>query len=208
MLTPETIEQIERRALEIQADIERKSGPYYAEIVPGSEPLWHLLATVPTAENDAIDQLSARRFGVWSPEAEVIRMVRGRKVAQRRRLFPGHVLLFVWDVMAHWRRIMNNPAVTRILSVDERPVVVPFKDIRDLQVIEFYGVEALTPRRRHWRKKKGRMVSTGPDVISISPKSYWSDVTTLDDDGRNRLLHKALGLEVPRTDDSSLRLSG
>lgn len=194
MLSTETRRQIERRALEIQAAIEEKTGPYSAEIVPDASPLWHIATTFAAAESDALRFLSERGFGCYVPYFETYSIRRGRKIVHQRSLFPGHIFLFVWDVKRHWRRIMACPGVARILTVDERPVVVPFDAIYRMQAIEFSGIEALRPKPRRRRKKHLRAESDQDEIISISTKSYWREMVTLDDDGRNRLLHRALGV--------------
>ena len=41
-------------------------------------------------------------------------------------MFPGLVFVFVWDVLAHWRRIMACPGVQSIMvDGNEKPVIVP-----------------------------------------------------------------------------------
>lgn len=197
MISRETFRQIESRALQIAADLDAKLGPYSAEIVPEVRAQWHVAATVPAHEDKAIKFLSARGFGVYAPAFEVTHIARGRKITRYRPLFPGHLFLFVWDIKRHWRRVKQCPGVARILCIEEEPVVVPYPAIHRMQAIEFSGIEALQPKRSRRRKKKGRIYDTGPNIISVSPKSYWAGIEKLDDDGRNRLLHKALGLDAP-----------
>lgn len=205
MLSPKTIDQIERRALEITAELDVKLGPYRAEIVRRgnlndaiSEARWHVAATVPAGEEDAIRFLAARGFGVYLPVFETIHLVRGCKVNRYRPLFPGHIFLFVWDIKRHWRRIKACPGVARVLCVEENPVVVPPESIYRMQAIEAVGMEALMPKRSRRRRKRGRIIEpNGHEIISISPKSYWHGIERLDDNDRNRLLHKALGIETP-----------
>lgn len=193
MLAPQTRDEIERRALEITADIERKLGPYRAEITPGASPLWHIVTTFAAAD-EALHHLSDRGFGCYVPYFERTILRRGRKIALQSALFPGHIFLLVWDIKRHWRRIMACAGVAKILTVDERPVVVPFDAIYRMQAIEFSGIESLRPKPRRRKKHQRAMDSKDGDVISISTKSYWREIVTLDDEGRNRLLHTALGL--------------
>lgn len=196
MTDTSALDTIKRRAIEITAELDAKLGPYPAEIVPTVTAQWHVAATVPACEDKAIKFLSARGFGVYAPAFEVTHLARGRKVKRYRPLFPGHLFLFVWDIRRHWRRIKACPGIARILCIEEEPVTVPYDAIHRMQAIEFTGIEALKPKRRSWRKKKGRIIEAGPNIISISPKSYWHGIERLDDDSRNRLLHKALGLEA------------
>lgn len=194
MLAPKTRDEIERRALEITADLDRKLGPYRAEIVPSASPLWHIATTVAAGEGVALEFLSDRGFGCYIPYFENTIMRRGRKVDLKRSLFPGHIFLFVWDIARHWRRIMACPGVASILTVDERPVVVPFDAIYRMQAIEFSGIESLRPKPRRRKKHQRALDSKDGDVISISTKSYWREIVALDGDERNRLLHRALGI--------------
>lgn len=194
MLAEETREEIERRALEIQAELEEKLGPYRAEIVPDASPLWHIATTYAAEEGEAMKFLADRGFGVYIPYFEKDTIRRGRRVPVQSSLFPGHLFLFVWDIKRHWRRIMSCPGVAKILTVDERPVVVPFDAIYRMQAIEFSGIQAVQPKPRRRRKGALREALHDNDIISISTKSYWEKVIELDDDGRNRLLHRALGI--------------
>lgn len=188
----DVLDRIKRRALEITADIERKLGPYRAEIVPGCDPLWHVAITA-KGDNAPMKWLSERGFGCYSPCLELTSIIRGRKVTHQKPLFPGHIFIFVWDIKHHWRRIKACPGIARIMTVEERPVVVPFEAIYRMQAIEFSGMQCGPLKRK--RRKKNRLPDVGGDeIISISPKSYWAGIETLDDDGRNRLLHEALGL--------------
>lgn len=200
-LPRETFDEIERRALQITASLDAKLGPYPAEVIPETRAQWHVAATVPACEDKAIKFLSARGFGVYAPAFEITSVTRGRKVTRYRPLFPGHLFLFVWDIKRHWRRVRACPGVARILCINEDPVIVPYDAIHRMQAIEYSGMDAFKPKRRNWRRKKrGRLPPEEPNIISISPKSYWCNIEKLDDDQRNQLLHTALGL-VPHNVD-------
>jgi len=58
------VAQIEARALAIAADLDRKSGPYYADVGEG-QGCWHIVRTAPGAENKATDHLAHRGIGVF-----------------------------------------------------------------------------------------------------------------------------------------------
>src|SRR5262249_2510085 len=140
---------------ELESEINRRvrrDGPYRAEIVPERTPLWHVLMTAPTEENLAAAHLIGRGFGVYVPTFERVWMGRGGKRTRQLPLFPGHVFLFVWNVERHWRRIRACPGVHRILTIEERPVVVEDAAINRMQAIEFSGIEVMKPRRRRRRR--------------------------------------------------------
>ena len=64
---------IERHALEIAAEYQRKIGPFRAEIVPDATPAWHIVRTAPGRENNAAEHLERRCVGVFF--AEVCRRI-------------------------------------------------------------------------------------------------------------------------------------
>lgn len=204
MLSTETRREIERRALAITAIIDQKTGPYHAEIICGVEPQWHLIETLPNQENKAATYLIDRMFGIFLPkftDDATLKDGGGNELCSGRRLiFPGHIFAFVWDIAAHWRRIKTCPGVSQILmDQPEHPVVVPDRIIDKIQALQ-YG---LSPDRKGKRKsRKARRLAAlhgdyGQDdgiEVKLTTMSYWSEMTELDDSGRNRLLHKALGL--------------
>lgn len=172
-----------------------RAGPFFAEIVPGCDPSWHAINTAPMEESIAAAHLVGRRFGVYVPTFEQVSIVRGKRIAKRRPLFPGHIFLFVWDIHRHLRRIRSCPGVVRVLTVDERPVVVEDEAIDRMQAIEFNGIDVELPKRRRKRKHRQFDVeSAAPNEIVIRTRSFWTGVEALDDEGRVGVLHKALGL--------------
>jgi hypothetical protein len=198
MLGDDVLREIERRALEIAAVIEARCGPYYAEIVDDVRPQWHLVQTMAGQELKAVRFLAARQFGVFLPSftADVPRRLGDLELCTSRRLiFPGHVFVFVWDVLAHWRRIMSCPGVARILmDRAEHPVVVPERVIDLVQAMQF-GFALDRPSRR--RRRRERCQGSRPicDQVVLTCRSHWRDVVTLAPAGRIGLLHRALGLD-------------
>lgn len=195
MLAPNhELEAIKRRALEIAADLDRKLGPYRAEIVPNVEPQWGMLRTAPGQENKAADYLEHRGIGVFVPQFQ-----KGSRMNVRyteldtgrlrtevvdlsdKLIFPGRVLVFCWDVMRHWGRIMRCPGVQAIM-VDgrEQPVVIPDKEIARIQVLQY--VLAIS------RGKRRKRYASAEEKIIISTRSFWH----VDGKERNRLLDEQL----------------
>jgi transcription antitermination factor NusG len=177
--------EIERRALEIAAELDLKLGPYRAEILP-AEPKWHIVRTAPGAENKATDFLSHRGIGVFLPKfVKGARLVLPHEVVDLsdKLLFPGRVFVFVWDVLAHWRRIMDCPGVQSIMvNGSEKPIVVPDVEMNRIQYLQF----ALAYRTRRRRRKR---YSSADDLITITSADYLH----VDGHRRNRVLDAVLG---------------
>ena len=182
----EHLYQIKTRALEIAAELDRKSGPYYADVGEG-QGCWHIVRTTPGAENKATDHLAHRGIGVFQPRfiaGSRMRMVRTHEVVDlsEKLLFPGRVFVFCWDILAHWRRIMACPGVHSIMCDGaERPVVVPDDTISRIQILQF---ELSIPRP----KRRKRYASAEVRIV-LSTKSYWR----ASGEERNQVLEKSLG---------------
>lgn len=212
MLSEETRDQIERRALEISAELEKKLGPYRAEIVPPtmdeagklkSTANWHVITTWAAYEEKAADFLADRSFGVFVPRfAEDAKLRRpGAKDIDlgNKLIFPGRILIFVWDVLAHWRRIKSCPGVASIMvNMHERPIVVTQEDVSRIQALQFSLSPLDEPKKKNKRGRYGRAqpehhvrhTDIPDDVVRITCQSYW----LADAQERTRLLDKALAL--------------
>ena len=168
MLYRPPTDAIERHALEIAAEFDRKIGPFKAEIVPDATPAWHILRTAPGQEDKAARFLEARAFGVFLPRfVKGARLVLPREIVDLsdKLLFPGKLFVFVWDVLAHWRRITACPGVQSIMcDGSERPVVVPDMQMNRIQILQF---ELAVPRRK--RRKRYR---SAEDRLTISTISH------------------------------------
>lgn len=197
----ETLEQIKRRALEITADIETRIGKYSAEIIADCTPQWHLIETWVGKEYKASDFLIQRHFGVFLPtfDPNAILMLDGINLcAGRGLIFPGHLFVFVWDIEYHWRRICACPGVWDILlDRSEHPVIVPDKDMDFIQALQF-GLcpHPMSKRKRLKAKYEQKQKDNTEEQVTLTTPSRWRGIEHLDSDGRNQLLHKALGLEM------------
>jgi len=196
MLSDETRDEIERRAIEIAASIEAKAGPYLAEIA-GERAAWHIVETAPGAERKAVRSLADRGFGVFLPEfaGDAMRLrYYGKTIAigGTRLIFPGHVFLFVWGVEANWRRVLECPGVRGIVQRADRPIVVPDAVIDHLQALQF----GTMPRRgrRPSRRTRHQGDAPGELLITVSTRSFWREISASDAEGRIGLWHRALGL--------------
>ena len=178
MILPE----IERRALEIAAELDLKLGPYRAEILP-AQPHWHIVRTTPGQENKATDFLSHRGIGVFLPQ-----FAKGSRLPHEdlsdKLMFPGRVFVFVWDVLAHWRRIKDCPGVQSIMTNgSEKPVIVPDHEMKRIQYLQF----ALAYRTKRRRRRK--RYASANDLITITSADYLH----VDGHKRSHVLDAVLG---------------
>lgn len=186
-----------------------------AEIVAGTEPGWYIIETFANHERIAAAHMVGRRFGVFVPEKEETVVRRGRKIATTRLLFTGYVFVFVWDIERHFRRLTAIPGVMRVIcrSGGGQPVPVKISDkmIDDIRAVENKhrplppilaesGVIGIKKKRR-WRKSRQKPQDDAnaidPTIVAVRPWSAFQDaLITLDEQGRNQTLHRALGLAL------------
>ncbi len=183
-----------------------------AEIVPNKDPTWHVIETLPAHEHIVAGHLVGRRFGVFVPEKDETVVRRGRKYFTRRLLFTGYVFVFVWDIERHFSRITAVPGVHRVIcwttEGKSKPVVISDKMIDEIRAVENRyrplppilaesGVIGIKKKRR-WRKSRqdgSDNNAIDPTIVAVRPWSAFQDaLISLDDDGRNQTLQKALGL--------------
>jgi transcription antitermination factor NusG len=184
-------------ALAAQMTERLAANPYDAEIVPGSIAQWHVLVTQPSHEKIAAGHLIARGFGVYLPEIERVRVVRGARRRYTTPMFPGYLFVFVWAIEKQWRRIEACTGVVRMLRNGDSPAVITDADIRDLQAVEFSEIakQPRPPRRKgQSRRLQGLDAIRSEEIVHISAKSYWAEITRFDTATRISRLHRALGL--------------
>jgi transcription antitermination factor NusG len=170
---------IERRALEVAATFDRKIGPFRAEIVPDATPAWYIVRTAPGRETVAADHLEKRCVGIFLP-----RFVHGARMQLRsvdpttgrqrvelidlsdRLIFPAKVFVFVWDVLAHWRRITACPGVAGIMvDGNAKPIVLTDAQINRIQILQYEL--AIAPRKRRKRYRSAQ------DRLTLTTNSHW-----------------------------------
>jgi len=134
MLDLTTVEQ-----KQIEDAINRKalqSAPLHAEIAEGSVADWYLVRAI----NDvrAMRWLARRRFGVFRPMQQRVDRQNGVIVQGWEPVFPGFLLVFVWDIARHASRINNCPGVCGILCdpITMRPVAVDQQHGDDVSFVE------------------------------------------------------------------------
>lgn len=181
--------------VEIVQEINKKTGklePVKAQ--------WHLLRIQPGMEELAASHLIARKFGIYLPMFWTASKDRYGKTRKRmKKLFPGYLFVFVWDVKKHWHRITSCPGVIAIELSADKAVVVPDGYIRRAQEIEIEFDETIEKaargKKRKRRRRRGDPVQTEePAHIIIHAYDAMHDIRGLDDDSRNQILRKALGL--------------
>jgi transcriptional antiterminator NusG len=65
---------------------------------------------------DAEAELAKRRFGIFVPAVEETVISRGRKIERHVPLVPGYVFVLLWLTDANWLRVVNTPAVDKIIG--------------------------------------------------------------------------------------------
>ena len=88
---------------EARAELDRKIGPFRAEIVPDASLCWHIVRTTPGQEDNAARFLEAPAIGLFLP-----RFVAGSRMVLRNEpidlgeklIFPGKLFVFVWGIFA------------------------------------------------------------------------------------------------------------
>lgn len=190
MLSTETREAIELRALEIKDFLDQRDGPYYAEIVPDAHPMWHLIETSPNNELKAAAFLADRRFGVFIPKfaPDVKMTVKGQNLCGTRRLmFPGHVLVFAWDIKTHWRRVKACPGVIRILiDRQEHPAVVPHDAVDFIYSLQF-----------GWKNRKRKRYAGKDSTPAPRAERYLDGAEVLSEEQRNARLREMVDVAPP-----------
>lgn len=206
-----------RRQLSVGDIVDDYASPLCAELVPNVSPNWHPIETYPNSERKAASHLIARRFGIFVPEKEEKIVSRGRKLDRTILMFPGYIFVFVWDILAHKRRIESVPGVSRIMYVEtaagrKLPAVISDAMIDEIRAVEnrerplpevMIPEELVPPKKKgRWTKKEKRAYELrraewerGNEIVACRSWSVFQDgLLTLDGEGRNQTLRKALEL--------------
>lgn len=86
---------------------------------------WAVAVTQPNAERIACAHLGAQGFVTFAPKFSEVAVKAGRKIKRSGFLFSRYV--FVW-IEAQWRSINGTKGVTHLITQDEKPVFLNFKD--------------------------------------------------------------------------------
>lgn len=202
------------RDLQVGDIVDYSGDPTLATIVPGVRPAWHVIETHPNRERTAAGHLVARRFGVFVPEKEETIVRRGRKLEQTSLMFRGYVFIFVWGINQHFNRIRAVPGFARIVTTEDangnrRPAVLDDDIIDKIRAVENtqrplrgMTLDDIKKPKGRWTKKQKMIyqlqreqAERDMEVVACRPWSpFEQDLMTLDSEGRNQTLRKALGL--------------
>lgn len=176
-----------------------------AELAPDAVAQWYVVLVEPGRERIAAAHLAGRRFGVYLPERDDVRVVRGKPLARTYPLFPGYLFVFCWDIDHSKRRIEACPGVTELLKIDGRYAVLSETDIHDIRREENRArplkmmIETVSRKKSRWRRSR-----LSADTVTIREQAIgdneivsvrtWSALHDLDDAGRVGVLRKALSL--------------
>jgi len=236
MLSTELRREIERRALEIQADIEAKLGKRDADLLPDCIGKWHVVVTAPNQENKVVDHLAERQFGVYLPIIKRTVVSRGYRRPYAQKMFPGYVFVFGWGLDYQQRRILAVPGVKRLLHNEAGIlIVVADSDICKIEAVEAQNDEEVRAavqevvnaderarkpapkrsKRKKWKKKGkktpnffAKQLDIEPIDMTISTKSYWRGIEDLPTEDRISLLHAALGLRSSAASSPVSQMAG
>jgi transcription antitermination factor NusG len=172
--------------------------PRNAELKPGVTPKWHLIETYANCERKVASEMVARRFGIFVPESDEILVKRGRKIKRVQLMFPGYVFVFVWDVLEHRQRIEAIDGVLQLVLITSptgpKPAELRDDAIDAIRAVE-NGERPLFEARSNRKRRGYSKRAFDNEVIAVHPWSAFQDrLLTLDSEGRNQTLRKALGL--------------
>jgi len=117
---------------------------------------WHVLEVFAGTEYDTVDWLAERGFGVYLPVFFVDEIMRGVKRPRRRKLIPGYVFVFVWDIEAHRARIMSCETVSKIMMDGNSAAKVKDETILKLRATEIYLDRYREIARKKRRRRRNR----------------------------------------------------
>lgn len=154
---------------------------------------WYLFKVQLGQERVAAAHLAARRFGVYVPEISVLeRAGRGRRREVRRSLFPGKILVFMWDTGEQFQRVRACPGVVDVETFASCPVVLPDRVVAWIQLIEteLDGYKG-SRKRKGWRKK-ALDVGDAHEPLTIRTRDALRDYDELDAAGIAKLFSELL----------------
>ena len=184
-----------------------QANPLAAEIIAGITAEWYVVQTLPAHERIAAAHLIARRFGIYVPETEQVEISRGRRLKMTKPMFPGYVFVFTWLAPVNYHRIRSCPGISDFLCIDGlRPAVISESVLNEARAVEnqmrplsstFEAIGMFKRVKKRWRRSRkiSEQAIADNEIVSVRTWSAFRDgLTSLDDGGRNRLLHQVLGL--------------
>ena len=172
--------------------------------VEGQESRWYILHTYSGQEDRVKKNLDIRIqtldmqnkiFEVVVPTEEEIVLKDGKRTPERRKIFPGYILVQMKLDDESWHAVRNTPGVTGFVSnedeLEKRPKPVPLED-KEVDVI-LNHIKSTAPKVKvGYQKGQSVRIAAGPfaDFLGIV-----SDVD--EDKGKVRVLVSFFGRETP-----------
>ena len=172
--------------------------------VEEQEARWYILHTYSGQEDRVKKNLDIRIqtldmqnkiFEVVVPTEEEIVLKDGKRTPERRKIFPGYILVQMKLDDESWHAVRNTPGVTGFVSnedeLEKRPKPVPLED-KEVDVI-LNHIKSTAPKVKvGYQKGQSVRIAAGPfaDFLGIV-----SDVD--EDKGKVRVLVSFFGRETP-----------
>jgi transcriptional antiterminator RfaH len=160
---------------------------------------WFLAQMKPNCVSIAERNLTRQGFRTFLPTEEVTRERQGKFVTAHRPLFPGYIFLSFDIKEGHWRKVNSTFGISRLVSFDREPAVVPLDLVSQLMLRCDATGRLLPPRLL----KPGDqvMLTTGPfasfvgEVEKIAPdRRVWVLLEIMG--GQTRVAVNARGLRA------------
>lgn len=148
--------------------------PRMAQVVPGVDAKWFL---VETRRANAERKITELGFGLCVPETRERIIRRGRVIDCRRPMFPGYVLVFMWNGAGNYRRLMACEGVGGIVGALHDEEVDLIRAVENAQ-----GFPLRIKPRHHARMRTRRW------------EDWLREIRSLDSAKRNQALTKLLSL--------------
>jgi len=163
---------------EVKAELMRPArtfDPRMAQVVPGIEPEWHL---VEVFSRESERELAKRGFGLYVPEYRETIVRRGRKIYSRKPMFPGYVLVFMWNGGGNWARVRACDGVIGFIGALHDEEVDLIRAVENAQRFPCFRIKP-----RHYSRMRTRRW-----------EEWLQQIRSLDSDKRNQALRKLLSL--------------
>lgn len=133
---------------------------------------WGVVNTQPTAEKRALWHLEWQGFTTYAPRERITRIVRGKKVASARWLFPRYIFVWITDT---WHALFSTLGVSRVLMTGEVPARCPTTWIDGMRAQERNGM--ITLPKAPPRFSMGQSVTVASGIL-IGAKGIYQGMTS------------------------------
>lgn len=103
------------------------------------EPCWYVVHTYSGYENKVMDTLKKSVensekmqdliFEIIVPEEEVIEIKKGKRIRNRRKIFPGYVMIHMIWTTESWYLVRNTRGVTGFVGPESKPVALSDEEV-------------------------------------------------------------------------------